>query len=180
MAASTFATVSFSLSSVPSSSENSHASLLHTSRCGFIPTPLYSARLPHLKFSASKRFHRASFGPIPVRSMSDPSSLADLENLIKSKNSENAVVIYSKSWCPYCLRVKDLFKQVRVKPLIIELDALEDGQEVQDALQRITGQSTVPNVFIGGKHVGGCEDTLRLHHYDHLIPLLKDAGAKFL
>lgn len=75
--------------------------------------------------------------------------------------------------------MKGLFNEVGVKALVVELDELVDEAEVQGALQRLTGQSTVPNVFIGGKHIGGCDDTMALHQRGELISLLKAAGAKF-
>ncbi|KAG6547913.1 hypothetical protein Mapa_010733 [Marchantia paleacea] len=118
----------------------------------------------------------ASRGVI-VRCMSEQSESV-LEDMICSKNSQNAVVVYSKSWCPYCGRVKSLFRELGVEFLLIELDNLVEEQEVQEALRRLTRQSTVPNIFIGGKHIGGCDDTMELHKSGKLMPLLTAAGAK--
>ncbi|MCO5556559.1 hypothetical protein L7F22_010109 [Adiantum nelumboides] len=169
MAASAF------FSCAPSASASWETSL-QAPRHAFLPTRLCRFRLS-LLIAPSQHLHRAA---APLAMSSTPSSPTDLDELIKLKNSENPVVVYSKTWCPYCLRVKSLFKEVRVKPFVVELDELADEGEVQAALQRLTGQSTVPNVFIGGKHVGGCEDTLNLHHYKKLIPLLEEANAEFL
>ncbi|PNX92883.1 glutaredoxin c1 [Trifolium pratense] len=52
-----------------------------------------------------------------------------------------------------------------------------DGGEIQAALADWTGQRTVPNVFIGGKHIGGCDSVLEKHRAGQLVPLLNDAGA---
>ncbi|CAI0456174.1 unnamed protein product [Linum tenue] len=52
-----------------------------------------------------------------------------------------------------------------------------DGAEIQAALAQLTGQRTVPNVFIGGKHIGGCDDTMALNKSGKLVPLLTEAGA---
>ncbi|KAH9308196.1 hypothetical protein KI387_036107, partial [Taxus chinensis] len=82
---------------------------------------------------------------------------SQMEASIKAKISENPLVIYSKTWCPYCRDVKALFKRIGVDPVVVELDELGPSlRQVQSALQRLTGQSTVPNIFIGGKHIGGC------------------------
>ncbi|KAI5061897.1 hypothetical protein GOP47_0022436 [Adiantum capillus-veneris] len=120
MAASAF-TPSF-LSCVPSASA-AWESNLQAPRNVVLPTQLCRFRLS--PFTAlPQHFHRIST-PLAARSTSStPSSPADLEELIKSRNSENSVVIYSKTWCPYCLRVKSLFKEVRVKPYVVELDEL--------------------------------------------------------
>eukprot|EP00252_Welwitschia_mirabilis_P004044 TRINITY_DN1419_c0_g1_i2.p1 TRINITY_DN1419_c0_g1~~TRINITY_DN1419_c0_g1_i2.p1 ORF type:complete len:150 (+),score=26.00 TRINITY_DN1419_c0_g1_i2:180-629(+) len=75
-----------------------------------------------------------------------------IQESIKSKIASSPVVIYSKTWCPYCLEVKSLFTDLGVRADVVELDEL-DGPEmqVQDALRELTGQSTVPNVFVGIK-----------------------------
>ena len=72
------------------------------------------------------------------------------------KNSK--VIMFSKTFCPYCDTAKEVFNSAEVKFDVQELDTLPDGGKMQDALQEITGQRTVPNIFIGGTHVGGCSD----------------------
>lgn len=85
------------------------------------------------------------------------------------------MVIYSKTWCSYSLEVKALFKKLGVEPLVIELNELgPQGPQLQKVLERLTKQHTVPNVFIGGKHIGGCTDTKKLHNKGELIPLLSE------
>ena len=80
---------------------------------------------------------------------------AGLEDQIKKTIGSTKVVVYSKSYCPYCAKTKALFDSMDVRYTAIELDLMDDGPKVQEALLSITGQKTVPNVFIGGKHVGG-------------------------
>ncbi|KAM7268196.1 hypothetical protein ACFE04_010362 [Oxalis oulophora] len=89
----------------------------------------------------------------------------------------NPVVVFSKSYCPYCTKVKNLLKEVGATFFAIELDVESDGGEIQAALGQWTGQKTVPNVFIGGKHIGGCDATIALHKEGKLLPLLTEAGA---
>ncbi|KAI6700729.1 hypothetical protein NL676_015053 [Syzygium grande] len=91
--------------------------------------------------------------------------------------SSNPVVVFSKSFCPYCVDVKKLLSQLGVNFKAIELDQETDGSEVQSALYEWTGQKTVPNVFIGGNHIGGCDDTTAMHKQGKLVPLLTQAGA---
>ncbi|KAJ8435275.1 hypothetical protein Cgig2_030030 [Carnegiea gigantea] len=102
-----------------------------------------------------------------------------LEESVKKTVNDNAVVVYSKTWCSYSSEVKSLFKRLGVEPLVIELDELgPQGPQLQKVLERITGQHTVPNVFIGGKHIGGCTDTVKLYRKGELDPLLVEANAK--
>ena len=53
----------------------------------------------------------------------------------------------------------------------IELDLMDDGASIQDTLLDMTGQRTVPNVFIGGKHLGGCDDTMKAYESGELQKL---------
>eukprot|EP00899_Mesostigma_viride_P000108 jgi/Mesvir1/10098/Mv06971-RA.1 len=87
------------------------------------------------------------------------------------------VAVFSKTYCPYCTRVKGLFQKLGVKADVIELDTRDDGDQIQSALAAWTGQKTVPSVFIGGKHIGGCDDTFKLEGSGQLVPMLKSAGA---
>ncbi|KKK24066.1 hypothetical protein P175DRAFT_0446932 [Aspergillus ochraceoroseus IBT 24754] len=89
--------------------------------------------------------------------------------------SENGVVVFSKSYCPYCKASKDLLKQLGAKFEALELDQMDDGSAIQDALLELTNQRTVPNIFIGQKHIGGNSDLQGRRA--ELPALLKNAGA---
>ncbi|KAG4940595.1 Glutaredoxin [Glycine soja] len=91
--------------------------------------------------------------------------------------SSNSVVVFSKTYCPFCVDVKKLFGDLGANYKAIELDTESDGKELQAALVEWTGQRTVPNVFIGGNHIGGCDSTTALHTQGKLVPLLISAGA---
>ncbi|ESQ46956.1 hypothetical protein EUTSA_v10027999mg [Eutrema salsugineum] len=91
--------------------------------------------------------------------------------------SSNAVVVFSKSYCPFCVKVKELLQKLGAKFIAVELDKESDGGSIQAALGEWTGQRTVPNVFIGGKHIGGCDATMGMHSSGKLVPLLTEAGA---
>lgn len=82
---------------------------------------------------------------------------AKVQELIKS----HTVMVFSKTTCPFCDQIKELFKERQIQAQFLELDTLgEEGTAIQEALLEISGQKTVPNVFINGKHLGGCSDTL--------------------
>ncbi|KAJ5328232.1 hypothetical protein N7541_001631 [Penicillium brevicompactum] len=89
---------------------------------------------------------------------------------------DNAVVVFSKSYCPYCHSSKKLLKDLNAKFTVFELDQEEGGSAIQDALAEISGQRTVPNIFISQKHIGGNSD-LQAKSEDDLKELLKAAGA---
>ncbi|XP_058087189.1 glutaredoxin [Magnolia sinica] len=91
--------------------------------------------------------------------------------------SSNPVVVFSKTYCGYCTRVKKLLSQLGANYKVIELDVESDGDAVQSALVEWTGQRTVPNVFINGNHIGGCDNVTAKHNEGKLVPLLTEAGA---
>jgi len=69
------------------------------------------------------------------------------------------VVVFSKSYCPFCIQTKELFKKMNVEFAVHELDQMEDGAEIQRELLNMTGQRSVPNVFFKQQHIGGNDDT---------------------
>jgi len=88
---------------------------------------------------------------------------------------DNAIAVFSKSYCPYCAATKTLLSELGAKYYSIELDQVDDGAAIQDALQEMTKQRSVPNIFIGKKHIGGNSD---LQAQKAQLPnLLKEAGA---
>ena len=70
-------------------------------------------------------------------------------------------MIFSKSFCPYCKNTKRLFLEKNIEAKIYELDQILRGHEIQHALLLMTGQKTVPNVFVKGIHIGGDDDTAK-------------------
>lgn len=80
------------------------------------------------------------------------------------------VKIYTTATCPYCIHAKQLLKQRGVAELHeVRVDMLPgERQKMMD----ITGRRTVPQIFIGGTHVGGCDDLVALDGRGGLMPLL--------
>uniref|UniRef100_A0A8I3PJB8 Glutaredoxin-2, mitochondrial n=1 Tax=Canis lupus familiaris TaxID=9615 RepID=A0A8I3PJB8_CANLF len=92
--------------------------------------------------------------------------------------SDNCVVIFSKTSCSYCTMAKKLFHDMNVKYKVVELDMLEYGSQFQDALYKMTGERTVPRIFINGTFIGGATDTHRLHKEGKLLPLVHQCYLK--
>ncbi|KAK7898982.1 hypothetical protein WMY93_019835 [Mugilogobius chulae] len=84
-----------------------------------------------------------------------------LKSRIQGLIDSNKVLVFSKSYCPFCIQVKDLFKELQVDCNVVELDLIEDGTNYQEMLLEMTGQRTVPNVFINKTHLGGCDKTMK-------------------
>ncbi|XP_071720659.1 glutaredoxin-C13-like [Rutidosis leptorrhynchoides] len=93
---------------------------------------------------------------------------------IQALTSENGVVIFTKSTCCLCYSVTILFQELRVNPVVYEIDQDPEGREIEKALPKQGRSSpTVPAVFIGGKLVGSTNEVMSLHLSGSLIPLLK-------
>ena len=80
------------------------------------------------------------------------------------------VEIYTKMTCPYCHRAKALLKQKGIQPDEIAVDF--GGDKRQAMIQRAGGRMTVPQIFINGKHVGGCDDLFELESTGRLDEML--------
>ncbi|XP_039031233.1 glutaredoxin-C3-like [Hibiscus syriacus] len=77
-----------------------------------------------------------------------------LQNAIFS----NKIIMFSKSYCPYCLRAKWIFSELNEKPYVVKLDLRDDGGKIQYVLLDLIGRSTVPQVFVNCKNIGGSDD----------------------
>jgi glutaredoxin 3 len=87
----------------------------------------------------------------------------------------NTVRMYTTQVCPFCLRAKALLKQrgvAAIEEIRIDLDAAQREQMMQ-----ATGRRTVPQIFIGATHVGGCDDLIALDQKGGLLPLLQGTAA---
>jgi glutaredoxin 3 len=82
----------------------------------------------------------------------------------------NRVRMYTTQVCPYCIRAKALLKQRGVASIDEVRVDLEPAQREQ--MVALTGRRTVPQIFIGDTHVGGCDDLIELDRRGGLLPLL--------
>ncbi|XP_015763830.1 PREDICTED: thioredoxin reductase 3-like isoform X1 [Acropora digitifera] len=101
-----------------------------------------------------------------------PNKMAPIQDMIEQNINENTVMVFSKSTCPFCKKVKELFTSLNVSFYAMELDLLDNCQSIQDKLKEKTGQRSVPNIFIRGNHVGGADATIKLHQDGKLMNLI--------
>ena len=81
------------------------------------------------------------------------------------------VKMYTTQVCPFCIRAKALLKQrgvAQIEEIRIDLDAAQ-----RDHMMAITGRRTVPQIFIGETHVGGCDELMALDSQGKLMPMLQ-------
>ena len=82
-----------------------------------------------------------------------------------------AITIYTKGWCPYCSAAKKLLTDKGAA--FTEIDIEKKPEARAEMIQKAKGRSTVPQIFIGEKHVGGCDDLYDLDDRGQLEPLLQ-------
>lgn len=85
------------------------------------------------------------------------------------------VEIYSSPFCGYCARAKSLLSRKGVD--YVDLDVLADSALREEMVARAGGRTSVPQIFIDGRHVGGCDDIHALDAAGKLDPLLKGAAG---
>ena len=81
------------------------------------------------------------------------------------------VKMYTTAVCPYCVRAKQILKSKGVAD--IEEIRIDQLPEARAHMMNITGRRTVPQIFIGDTHVGGCDDLVALDAKGGLMPLLQ-------
>lgn len=81
-----------------------------------------------------------------------------------------SVTLYTKAFCPYCSRAKQLLKEKGVA--FEEHDITLGGPKRAEMLERANGRTTVPQIFVGDRHVGGCDDLIALERSGQLDPML--------
>lgn len=92
-----------------------------------------------------------------------PGTTGGAAEIVDKFIADNKVMVFSKSYCPFCKKVKAIFDSLNVQYLAHELDLVDNGAELQEALLQKSGQKTVPNVYINGQHLGGASDTETAH-----------------
>jgi len=85
------------------------------------------------------------------------------------------VEIYTTPFCPYCLDAKALLKKKNVA--FTEIDVSRDRELRRTMTERANGRTTVPQIFVGPTHVGGCDDLYALDSAGGLDPLLNGQSA---
>ena len=84
-----------------------------------------------------------------------------------------SIIVYSKDHCPYCVKAKGLL--TRKGKSFTEVDISRDPDKMQEMLAKSGGRKTVPQIFIGDTHVGGCDDLYALDAAGKLDALLDAA-----
>lgn len=97
--------------------------------------------------------------------------------LVADTLAAHRIVVFSKTYCPYCVKAKKAFASIGATPFVMELDERPDGDEIQRVLGGLTGGTSVPRVFVGGAFIGGGDDTHAAAQSGALLEKCKAAGV---
>jgi glutaredoxin 3 len=87
--------------------------------------------------------------------------------------TQPAITLYVSDWCPYCQRAKNLLQQ---KQVVFSEINIEEDEKFREEMMARSDRRTVPQIFIGDKHVGGCDELYALDRSGELDRLIQGAG----
>ena len=140
-----------------------------------------SASTPRYRFGvpAAVPATAAAEAPPPAPS---PAALEFVGSVVGSR--EEPVVMFALEWCEFCWSVRKLFKALDVPYRSIDLDSVayqkdDWGGEIRKALRGRVNAPTIPQIFVGGEHLGGCTDTFDAFKQGRLQALLEANGVQY-
>ena len=98
--------------------------------------------------------------------------------------ADRPVVMFALEWCEFCWSARKFFQRLDLDFVSVDLDSVayqegNFGGEIRHVLADQTGAKTIPQIYVGGKHIGGCTDLFDAFKDGRLQPLLTDADASF-
>ncbi|KRX19854.1 Glutaredoxin-2, partial [Trichinella nelsoni] len=113
-------------------------------------------------FTVKYFLYRLLFENIIFPVMGSAVSRENMNVVLQEQLAKDPVVIYSKSTCPACIKTRQLLKDEKIPARFYELNQMTGGNDIFKAVTSKTGWSTVPQIFICGKFVGGFSELLAL------------------
>ncbi len=112
-----------------------------------------------------------------------PTETAEIFVTEAINDPENPVVLFALEWCEFCWAIRKLFTELEVPYKAIDLDSVayqqdDRGGQIRAALNARLGSTTIPQIFIGGEHVGGAIDTFEAYKSGRLQELLSRFGIE--
>jgi cysteine synthase A len=158
----------------------------------YLSTPLFEdigeeMDAQELAISTSTPGYRFDAPPLRIiepQNQSEVSLNADAENFVRKTVANDNVVLFALEWCEFCWSVRKLFGQLGIDYRSIDLDSVEFqaddfGGKIRAVLAQRTGAVTIPQIFIGGKHAGGCTELFDAVRDGSMQKQLEKCGAAY-
>jgi cysteine synthase A len=126
--------------------------------------------------------------PTPIVAIRQPEPEVELdedaESFVTNVIRDNAVVMFALEWCEFCWAVRKLFAKLGIAYRSVDIDSVafqarEMGTKIRAVLKDRTGSPTIPQIYIGGRHVGGCMDLFDAVREGRMRQQLEDAGVEY-
>lgn len=148
-----------------------------------IPADMNDAELALSRTTPGFRFDQPAT-PQPAAA-GEPADDAEMERYVAAAiaDREAPVLMFALEWCEFCWSVRRLFERLRIPCRVLALDAVEfqpqdRGGRIRAVLRRLTGAPTIPQVFVGGRHMGGCTDVFDAFRDGRLHAQLAGVGIE--
>lgn len=134
---------------------------------------------PNFRFDEKNVEPATSLDPLP---QDHPEGGALIDSLLRDR--DNPVVLFALEWCEFCWAVRKLFEALKVNFLSVDLDStdfLDDdrGTKIRASLHARAGSPTIPQLYIAGKHIGGCSEVMSANDSGALQQLLEEHGISY-
>jgi cysteine synthase A len=163
----------------------------------YLSTPLFEdvpvdMTAEEIEISQSTPRFRFDLKPAPSPAPAKPAAEAPLqltpeaEAFVSEVTADAAqpVVMFALEWCEFCWSVRKLFKAFGIPYRSVDLDSADYqkgdwGGQIRKVLRHRTGSPTIPQIFVGNRHIGGCTETFDAFNDGRLQQLLRECGVDF-
>ena len=161
----------------------------------YLSTPLFEG-IPEMMTEEEMEISRSTPGcrfdvkaapaPADKEEAAEPPPVTEAANEFVSEaiaDGENPVVLFALEWCEFCWAIRKLFGELGIPYRAVDLDSVEYqeddwGGQIRAVLNARLGSNTIPQIFIGGKHIGGATDTFEAFKSGELQKLLAEVGIE--
>jgi len=144
-----------------------------------------SRSTPSCRFDAPAPAPAPAAAPQPVKADVTPIEVdAESARFVATMVKDKPVVMFALEWCEFCWSARKLFKRLGIDYHSVDLDSVryqqdDFGGRIRAAVGRETGARTIPQVFVGGKHIGGCTDLFDAWRDGSLKRLMDEKGIAY-
>jgi len=158
----------------------------------YLSTPLFEG-IPEMMTEEEMDISRSTPGyrfdvkaaPAAAATEEPPAVTEKAESFVSQaiSDEENPVVLFALEWCEFCWAIRKLFTELEIPFKAIDLDSVEYqaddwGSQIRAVLNAQLGSNTIPQIFIGGEHLGGATDSFEAFKSGELQKLLSKAGIQ--
>ncbi len=156
----------------------------------YLSTPLFAAideemNAEEVAISTSTQGFRFDRSSTPEQAASEPEELdASVEALVDELIATRPIVMFALEWCEFCWSARNLFAAMGLQYESVDLDSVayqdgDRGNKIRAVLRERTGVPTIPQIYVGGRHIGGCTELFDYQRNGRLADVLVSMGIDF-